>query len=106
MLGPKSKLFEELLISLNTSEDTRGVGQGGSSKSQSRAAFFPPRPSLSHPNRKAVNLGLTISRGSATEHVLYFKCHRKYYTGSASENTDLDIFCDTCLQWEFHYSIL
>lgn len=46
-----------------------------------------------------------IGRGSAVEHVLYFKCHRKYYNGSATENTDLDIFCDTCLQWEFHYSI-
>ena len=43
-----------------------------------------------------------VSRGSAIEHVL---CHRKYYNGSATENTDLDIFCDTCLQWEFHYSI-
>ena len=40
-------------------------------------------------------------RGSTIEHVLHFKCHRKYY----KENTDLDIFCDTCLQWEFHYSI-
>ena len=27
-----------------------------------------------------------FSRGSATEHVLYLKCHRKYYNGSASEN--------------------
>ena len=36
-------------------------------------------------------------RGSAAEHVLYFKCHRKYYIGSASENTNLVIFCDTCL---------
>ena len=45
------------------------------------------------------------ARGSAIEHVLYFKCHRKYYNGSATENTDLVIFCDTCLQWDFHYSI-
>ena len=44
-------------------------------------------------------------RGSAAEHVLYFKCHRKYYNGSASENTDLVIFCDTCLQWDSHYNI-
>ena len=36
-------------------------------------------------------------RGNATEHVWYFKCQRKYYNGSASENTDLNIFCDTCL---------
>ena len=36
-------------------------------------------------------------RGSAAENVLYFKCHRKYYNGSASENTDLKMFCDTCL---------
>ena len=36
-------------------------------------------------------------RESAAEHVLYFKCHRKYYNGSASENTDLNIFCNTCL---------
>ena len=35
-------------------------------------------------------------RGSAAEHVLYFKCQRKYYSGSASENTVLVIFCDTC----------
>ena len=41
---------------------------------------------------------LFVYRGSAIEHVLYFKCHRKYYNGSATENTDLDIFCDTCLQ--------
>ena len=39
---------------------------------------------------------LTVCRGSATDHVLYFKCHRKCYNGSASENTDLNIFCDTC----------
>ena len=26
--------------------------------------------------------------------VLYLKCHRKYYNESASENTDLVIFCD------------
>ena len=44
-------------------------------------------------------------RGSAKEHVLYFKCHRKSYNGSASENTDLVIFCDTCLQWDCHYNI-
>ena len=37
-------------------------------------------------------------RGSAIEHVLDFKCHRKYYNGSDTENTDLHIFCDTCLQ--------
>ena len=29
---------------------------------------------------------LKKGRGSATEHVLYCKCHRKYYHGSASEN--------------------
>ena len=44
-------------------------------------------------------------RGSAEEHVLYFKCHRKSYNGSASENTDLVIFCDTCLEWDSHYNI-
>ena len=27
-----------------------------------------------------------ICRGSAAEHVLYFKCHRKYYNVGASEN--------------------
>ena len=40
---------------------------------------------------------VNVSGGSAAEHVLYFKCHRKYYNGSASENTNLNIFCDTCL---------
>ena len=30
-----------------------------------------------------------LCRGSAIEHVLYFKCHRKYYNGNASENTTL-----------------
>ena len=29
---------------------------------------------------------LSRSGGSATEHVLYFKCHRNYYNGSASVN--------------------
>ena len=29
--------------------------------------------------------GLKTNRGSATENVLYFKCHRKYYNGSALE---------------------
>ena len=43
-----------------------------------------------------------VCRGSAIEHVMYFKCQRKYYNGSATENTDLVIFCDTCLQWDFH----
>ena len=38
-----------------------------------------------------------VCRGSAKEHVLYFKCHIKHYNESASENTDLNIFCDTCL---------
>ena len=41
-------------------------------------------------------------RGSAIEHVLYFKCHRKYHNGSATENTELDIFCDTYLKWELN----
>ena len=48
---------------------------------------------------------LNSDRGSAAEHVLHFKCHRKYCNGSASENTDLVIFCDTCLQWDSHYNI-
>ena len=39
----------------------------------------------------------TTTRGSAAEHVLYLKCHRKYYNGSASKNTDLAIFYDTWL---------
>ena len=38
------------------------------------------------------------SIGSAIEHVLYFKCHRNFFNGIATQNTDLGIFCDTCLQ--------
>ena len=45
------------------------------------------------------------SRGSAAEHVLFFECHRKYHNGNAPENIDLVIFCDTYLQWDFHYNI-
>ena len=44
-------------------------------------------------------------RESAKENVYFFKCHRKSYNGSASENTDLVVFCDTCLQWDSHYDI-
>ena len=40
-------------------------------------------------------------RGSAIEHVLYFKCHRKCFNRIAKQNTDSDIFCVNCLQWEF-----
>ena len=42
-------------------------------------------------------LTLILTRGSAAEHVLYLKCQRKYYNGSASENNDLKILWDTCL---------
>ena len=28
-------------------------------------------------------------KGSATENVLFFKCHRKYYIGIATDNTNL-----------------
>ena len=49
---------------------------------------------------------IKVCKGSAIEDVLYFKCQRKYYNGSATENADLDIFCDTCLQWEFPNGIL
>ena len=44
-------------------------------------------------------------RGSVTEYLLYFKCHRIYYTGSVTEYTNLLIFCDTCPKWDFHYNI-
>ena len=27
-------------------------------------------------------------RGSATKHILYFKCHRKYYNGSVTKNME------------------
>ena len=29
-----------------------------------------------------------LNRGSVTEHVLHFKCHRKYYNVSATKNTN------------------
>ena len=46
--------------------------------------------SYEFPNNEIVG-----SKGSAAEHVLYFKCHRKYCNGSASKNTNSVIFCDT-----------
>ena len=45
------------------------------------------------------------TRVSVTEYVLYFRCHRIYYNGSVTHYTNLFIFCDTCLQWDFHYNI-
>ena len=44
-------------------------------------------------------------RGSAYKNVLYFKCPRKYHTGSATGNTNLNIFCSSCLQLGFCYNI-
>ena len=36
-------------------------------------------------------------RGSVSKHLFYYKGGRKYYNGSAAENTNLKIFVDTCL---------
>ena len=54
---------------------------------------------------KSAVLFITSSRGSASEYVLYFKCHRIYYNGGVTEYTNLYIFCDTCLLWDVLYDI-
>ena len=43
------------------------------------------------------------TRGSVTEYLLYFKCHRIYYN-SVTKYTKLLIFCNTCIQWDFQYN--
>ena len=36
---------------------------------------------------------------------LCLKCHRIFYNGSVTEYTNLFIFSDMCLHWDFHYNI-
>ena len=50
-------------------------------------------------------LALINGRGIVPKYVLYLKLHRIDYIGIVTEYTNLYIFCDTCLLWDFHYAI-